>query len=163
MALGQNLLRLGQYDEAIEQLSAAVRLRPADAPAESHLAAAYQRRGRTAEAAAHYRNVLKRQPDFVPALTGLAVVCSVAKQPDVRDEQEALRLASRACELTENADPEPLAVLATVYAEAGRYAEAARTGRQCLQVAGKTGNMQFLQTLEPTIQSYEQKAGASLR
>ena len=82
LALGQNLLRLGQFDEAIEQLSAAVRLRPADAPAESHLAAACQRRGKSAEAAAHYRSVLKRQPDFVPALMGLAVVCSIAKQSD---------------------------------------------------------------------------------
>ncbi len=129
-ALGQNLLRVGQFDEAIEQLSAAVRLRPADASAESHLAAACQQRGRLAEAAAHYRNVLKRQPDFVPALMGLAVVCSSATQSDVRDRQEALRLAVRACELTKHADPESLTILATVYAQAGCYAEAgARDGK----------------------------------
>ena len=127
-ALGQNLLRLDQFDEAIEQLSAAVRLRPADAPAESHLAAACQQRGRLAEAGTHYRTVLKRQPDFVQALLGLAVVCSSAAQSGVRDEQEALRLAFRACELTKQADPESLAILATVHAEAGRFAEAAPRG-----------------------------------
>jgi tetratricopeptide (TPR) repeat protein len=163
LSLGQNLLRLGQFDEAVEQFSAAVRLRPADAAAESNLAAACQRLERSAEAAAHYRSVLKRQPDFLPALTGLAVVCSSAKQPDLRDVQEALRLASRACELTDRADPEPLAVLATVYAEAGLYAEAADTGRQCLSAAAKAGNVQFARAMAPIIRSYVQKAGASHR
>ncbi len=74
LTLGQNLHHLGQYDEAIEQLSAAARLHPLDAMAESHMAAACQQRERFAEAAEHYRGILKRQPDFVPALMGLAVV-----------------------------------------------------------------------------------------
>jgi Flp pilus assembly protein TadD len=161
LTLGENLLRLGRCDEAIEELSAALRLRPANASAESQIAAAYQRLGRSAEAAARYRNVLKRQPDYLPALMGLAVVCSTAKQSDVRNEQEAIRLASRACELTEEADPESLAVLATVYAEAGRYAEAARTGRQSLNAAGKTGNMRFIRAMEPLVRSYKEKAGAT--
>ena len=85
LTLGENLLRLGRCDEAIEELSAALRLRPANASAESQIAAAYQRLGRSAEAAARYRNVLKRQPDYLPALMGLAVVCSTAKQSDVRN------------------------------------------------------------------------------
>jgi len=162
-ALGQGLVRLGEIDGAIEQLVVAVRLRPADATAESHLAAACQRRGRAGEAAAHYRHVLKRDPDFVPALTGLAVVCSTAGQPEVRDQKEALRLASRACDLTQRADPEPLAVLASVHAEAGRFAEAVRTGHECLDAARKTGNLQFVQAMKPIVRSYEQKARASVR
>jgi tetratricopeptide (TPR) repeat protein len=163
LTLGQDLLRLGRCEEAIEQLTAALRLRPASAAAETQLAAACQRLGRSAEAAARYRSILKRQPDFRPALMGLAVVCSSAKQPEVRDEQEALRLASRACELSDQADPESLAVLATVHAEAGRFAEAARAGRQSLEAAGKAGNLQFVRAMGPMIQSYEQKAGAGLR
>jgi len=160
-ALGQGMLRLGKIDEAIEQFAAAVSLRPGDAAAESHLAAACQRRGRAGEAATHYRTVLRREPDFVPALLGLAVVCSTARQPEVRDEKEALRLASRACDLTQHADAEPLAVLATIHAEAGRFVEAVRIGRQCLDAARKTGNLQFIQAMERLVQSYEQKAKAS--
>ncbi len=158
MSLGQNLLRLDQCDEAVEQLSAAVRIRPADAAAESHLAAACQRRGKTVEAAAHYRAVLKRQPDFVPALMGLAVLCSNANPSAVRDPAEALRLATTACDLTKNADPESLAVLATVHAEAGRYAEAARAGRQSMDAAGKAGNMQFMRAMGPVFETYLEKA-----
>ncbi|MGA2030698.1 MAG: hypothetical protein ABSG68_00445 [Thermoguttaceae bacterium] len=59
--------------------------------------------------------------------------------------------------MTQRADPESLAVLATVYAEASRYAEAARTGRQSLDAAGKTGNERFIQAMEPVVQSYERK------
>jgi len=62
--------------------------------------------------------------------------------------------------LTKHADPESLAVLATVHAEAGRYGEAARTGRQCLDVAAKAGNVRFIQAMGPIIQSYEEKAAA---
>jgi len=157
LTLGQNLHHLGQYDEAIEQLSAAARLHPLDAMAESHMAAACQQRERFAEAAEHYRGILKRQPDFVPALMGLAVVCAVAPQPEVRDEREALRLALRACELTDRADPESLAVLAMVHAKAGRYAEAAHAGRQGLKAANRARNSRFIETMTPLIESYEEK------
>ena len=160
LTLGQNLHHLGQYDEAIEQLSEAARLHPLDAMAESHLAAACQQRERFTEAAAHYRGILKRQPDFVPALMGLAVVCAVAKQPELGDEQEALRLALRACELTDRADPESLAVLAMVHAKAGRYAEAAHAGRQSLKAANRARNSRFIQAMTPLIESYEEKAQA---
>lgn len=38
-----------------------------------------------------------------------------------------------------------------------------RTGRQSLDAAAKIGNMQFIQGMEPMIQSYEEKAKASFR
>jgi tetratricopeptide (TPR) repeat protein len=158
-ALGQNLLKLKRFDEAVEQLSAAVRLRPADAAIETHLAEALQRRGDFAEAAAHYRSVLQREPNFIPALMGLAIVCSKAKDPQVRDDQEAMRLAKQACNVTHHADPEPLAVLAALYADAGHYAEAAHMGRQCVEAAGKVGNTQLARAMEVVIRSYERKAG----
>jgi len=47
--------------------------------------------------------------------------------------------------------------------EAGRYAEAADTGRKCLDIAGKTGNTQFVRAMEPMIRFYQRKAAEPSR
>jgi tetratricopeptide (TPR) repeat protein len=59
--LGKNLVELGQWDEAIEHLSRAVRLAPQEVSPEYYLGLAYQRRGTLGQAVAHYKKVFGHQ------------------------------------------------------------------------------------------------------
>ncbi len=51
-----------------------------------------------------------------------------------RDGAAAVPLAERACALTEHRDANALDTLAAAYAAAGRFADAARTARQALEM-----------------------------
>jgi Flp pilus assembly protein TadD len=154
-----NLLHLGQLDEAIEHLSAAVALRPKELSAEYHLGVAYQRQGRLDQAAAHYASTVKRKPDFVEGLVGLASIRASAKQPDLRNVEEAVRLAQKACELTHFQNAESLAMLATAYAQSGRDSEAAATSRRALDAARKTGDEKTLRAIQKNFRFQERTGG----
>ena len=70
-------------------------------------------------------------------LGALAWIRATSAEARWRDGGEAVRLAERACALTENGDGDANALdtLAAAYAEAGRFADAVRAGRQALEAA----------------------------
>ena len=78
---------------------------------------------------------LAERPGDVSALLVLASLRAAAREPDLRDGAEAVRLARRACTLTRFQVPEALDVLAGAYAEAGRLEEAVRVGEVALWYA----------------------------
>jgi tetratricopeptide (TPR) repeat protein len=134
---GNVLLLQGKYAEALEQFEAAVRLQPDYSVAYNNLAICCKKLGRVADAIAHYRQALRLQPDSFEALNNLAWM--LATQPDarLRNGQEAVQLATRACELTNYQNPIPLATLAAAFAETGRFEEAvAYAGRAIELFAG---------------------------
>jgi tetratricopeptide (TPR) repeat protein len=157
-SLGVTLAKMGQCDEAIEHLAAAVKIEPRDVMAEYFLGLACQRAGQAERAAGCYESVLKRSPDYVPALVGLANLRATAKAPGVRDTAAAIRLAEQATRATQSNDPEALAILGTAYAEAGRYPEAIGAVRQALAAAPRSGNPAIVQAILQRLAELEQKA-----
>jgi len=83
----------------------------------------------------HYQTALRLAPDDVGVLGALAWIRATSAEVRWRDGGEAVRLAERACALTENGDANALDTLAAAYAEAGRFADAVRAGRQALEAA----------------------------
>ena len=78
----------------------------------------------TAQAIAQYREILRLTPDSPEALNRLAWILASSAPAEFRDGTEAVRLAQRACELTEYKTPLYLGTLGAAYAEAGRFDEA---------------------------------------
>jgi len=89
----------------------------------------------TAMAAAHYTKALRLKPDHRAALNNLAWIRATDAQPGLRDGTEAVRLAKRACELTDYKAATPLETLATAYAEAGRFEDAVAAAQRARQLA----------------------------
>lgn len=58
------------------------------------------------------------------ALNNLARILATADKPEMRDGQEAVRLAAKAVELTDRREPTVIGTLAAAYAEAGQFANA---------------------------------------
>ncbi len=125
--LGLALIQADRSREAVETLQQTVRLQPDYPEAHYNLAHAFANRGEAGKAVDEFREALRIRPDFEAALRDLALLLATNPAVDVRDPAEAVRLASRAAELTEWRDPLILDVLAGAYAAERRFEEAIQT------------------------------------
>src|ERR1019366_5720684 len=98
---------------------------------------------RTREAMSRYAHSLLLQPDFPDALDRLAWILATAPQAELRNGEEAARMAERACDLTGQKQPQLLATLAAAYAEAGRFPEAVSTAERARDLAASTGQKEM--------------------
>ena len=110
-------------------------LRSGYADAELKLAMISTDNQRFSEASNHYQRVLELDTNSVPALNNLAWLLATAPDSRWRNGKEAVRLAERACQLTQYKEAFPLKTLATAYAEAGRFDDAVVTVQKARMVA----------------------------
>ena len=132
-----------QWTEAVELFSKTAGTGSADPKAHCEFAKALAHTKKTREAMSEYAAALLIQPDYPDALDGLAWILSTDANAAFRNGTEAVKMAERACVLTERKDAEKLNTLAAAYAEAGRFAEAVSTAQAAkeLAVAGKRSDL----------------------
>lgn len=132
--LGLALMQAGQNADAVASLQRAVELKPDYSEAHYNLAHALTGVGRPSDAVVQFREAIRGRPDWTPAIASLAWL--EATDPDAaRDPADAVRLASRAADLTAQRDARVLDVLAAAYAAAGRFADATRTAEMAQALA----------------------------
>jgi tetratricopeptide (TPR) repeat protein len=146
----------GRRQEALTQLTAVAELKPQEASAQYDLASAFARVGRGGEAAEHLRTALRLKPDWIPALNNLAWILATDPNPAVRDGTDALRLAKKACELTNYKDARVLGTLDAACAEAGQFNEAIEAARKTSELALAAGHYDLAQTARARLRGYEE-------
>jgi Flp pilus assembly protein TadD len=107
------------------------------------------------EALAHFHEAVRLKPDWLEALNNLAWM--LATQPDgkLRNGTEAVRLATRAVELTKTNNPGALDTLGAAYAEAGRFAEAAAAAQKAVELAAAAGQKELVAEIQKRRQLYQ--------
>ena len=135
--LGLALMQTGRPEDAVASLRTAASLNPQYAEAHYNLGHALIAAAQPAAAAGAFREALRVRADWTPALGSLAWL--EATEPEgVRNPEEAVRLASRAADLTGRSDAQVLDVLAAAYAAAGRFAEATQTAETAAAIATRS-------------------------
>jgi tetratricopeptide (TPR) repeat protein len=157
--LGMILLENGKFDEAAAQLAEAARLAPDIPDTNYYCGHAFYRQGQPDRAVPYYERALQIDPAFVPALLELASL-RIRTDPKLSNLDEALRLATKACEVTRRRDPLALKTLAGVYALRGRFDDAARTAREAFDVARATGDQFLAASIEKMLKVYEGMSAA---
>jgi Flp pilus assembly protein TadD len=127
-------------DEAITQYQKALQIKPDFAEAHYNLGNALVRKGSVDKAIVHYQQALQINPDSLYVLNNLAWLLATASDPHLRNGKEAVRLAERACQLTQYKEAFMVGTLAAAYAEAGRFPEAVATAQRALQRAETQSN-----------------------
>jgi tetratricopeptide (TPR) repeat protein len=140
-----------QWNESAELLGKVLEKRGNDANAHCQFAIALTHLQRTREAMSHFASALLIQPDFPDALDGLSWILATAQNPAFRNGTEAVRMAERACALTNRKEAQKLKTLAAAYAEAGRYEDAVSSMQTALEAgsrmtASTTNEMQSMLT-----------------
>ncbi len=114
--LGYLMIGKGDFKKAIEYLQQAIEVKTDFAEARCNLAKALAPQGRIDEAVDQLHTVLRLKPDWPVPMNDLAFL--IATHPEIkgRDVNEAVRLARRACELTNYRNAAFLDTLALVLA-----------------------------------------------
>jgi len=154
--LGVLLMDLGALDEARLHLAQAVRLDPDDPKALCCLAVLLSAEGELDQAVAHFRRALQLDPNLLVALIELASIRATSDKAGLRDGQEAIELATRACRLTGYQDPAPLAALAQAYAVMERFRDAESTAERAIRAAEAAGNERMANAMRQALESYRQ-------
>src|SRR5262249_12555941 len=141
------------------QYSEAVRLNPGFVEAQYGVASLLREQGRMQDAAARYIAALRIKADYVPAMVSLAwIYATVEGQVTNQHASEAVRLAERACKITDCKDSGLLDTLAAAYANAGRFEEAVKTGEQAFSAAKAAGQNDFANSIRARIDLYRKGA-----
>jgi Flp pilus assembly protein TadD len=151
---GGLLAQLGRPGEALEHFQRAVALAPKSAHAHYNLGAAlYSMHGDERAAELEWRTALRLDANYLPALRRLAWMLAVRSGAPGRTSGEALVLAHRAVALAPE-DAGTLDALAAAYADAGEYAEAARTARLALDAAARQQDPQLSEQIRKRLELY---------
>lgn len=134
-SLAQLLTLRGRHAEAVVWLKRSLALKPDDAVAHCDMAYGLARLQRTEEAMQHYREAMRLAPEWDRPPNNLAWLMATHPNARYRNGVEAVRLATRACELTDHGAFGALDTLAAAYAETGNFVEAVRVARKALEVA----------------------------
>ena len=153
--LGGTLAAKNKLEDALPQFQRAAELDPTDAQAHNGIASILHRQGHLAEAIAEYNRTAELRPNSALVLSNLAWMLATCADASLRDGRRAVALAERANQIGRGRDPKTLRSLAASYAEAGRFSEAAETGRHALQLSIQDGQTPFRRALEREIALYE--------
>ena len=138
------LSQQGRNSEAIIHLQLALCLNAKpDIQTRLDLAALFYKTGNARAAAEQFRKVLLLDPDLPEPLNNLAWILATSPDEAVRDGNEAVRHAERACHLTAFKQTGMLSTLAAAYAEAGRFPEAIATAETAVKLANANGETHF--------------------
>jgi tetratricopeptide (TPR) repeat protein len=152
--LGNLLWRQNDHAAAMPHLYEAVRLRPDYAEAQYNLGNALAQHHKTADAAFHLRAALKANPNYAPALNDLAWILVTQNDPAIRNVPQGIRLAKRACELTQYQNAWLMDTLGVAQSEAGDFSEAIRITEQAAALADAVGDQQTAAGLRNRLTSY---------
>jgi 4-amino-4-deoxy-L-arabinose transferase-like glycosyltransferase len=116
--------------------------------------------GNFQEAFERYAQVLREEPDNALALIDVAWLLATAEKPELRNGPLAVRMASRAVELTDHRQIEFLQVLAAAFAESHQFDQAVETTHIAAALALVTGHRDMVDFNEKMLSFYS--AGTTL-
>jgi tetratricopeptide (TPR) repeat protein len=154
--LGAFLLNAGHADEALPELEQTLQMNPSFPSGEEALGQAYGMEHKDDAALAHYHKALEMDPQSVAAMMGAARVLASSENAKLRNGSEAVKLAAKANELTNGADPSVLDTLGAAYAEAGDFSLALKTAQHALDLATGAGNNGLEQMISTRMQMYRE-------
>jgi hypothetical protein len=114
----------------------------------------FVRMGQVEKGMAGFRHVLQMDPQDLGALNNLAWLLATYPDPRLRNGTQAVALAKRACELTNDSSAAHLDTLAAAYAEAGRFDEAVDAANRARDLAHANNQPQLETEIASRLELY---------
>jgi tetratricopeptide (TPR) repeat protein len=154
--MGRLLSQQGRWMEAEQTYAAMLGNNPEDFTCHLGLVSVLPHLGRTAEAVTHLKAAMQFCPDTPDALNNLAWTLATGAEVELRDGEQAVKHAERACELTHYRETMMVGTLAAAYAEAGRFEEAVATAQKACALATESSQPELLARNQELLELYRQ-------
>lgn len=147
----------GDPAQAAAHLRAALAVAPQSVATHLNLASILFSQGQTAEALDHLREAVQLEPDRAEWLNNLAWILATHPDAAFRNGAEAVRLADKACRLTDFKRAIFVGTLAAAQAETGNFDDAIRTAQMAHDLATAAGEKALAETNLKLIELYRVK------
>ncbi len=146
--------RLGDKDKAIAEFTEAIRINPQEALAWRVRGATYASKAEYAKTLADYTESIRVDPENPDSRHHRVVFRSACMDDQFRDGKQAIEDATKACEMSEWANPLYLSGLAMAYAESGDFDSALKWQQKAIEVSGAnsgylTSNLELYKQHKP--------------
>lgn len=159
-ALGGYLAETGHLEEGKALLEKAIQLRPSFPIALATLGNTFEEQGRYEDAVRFYTAALEAQPDDARILNNLAWLRASCPNRAFRNGAEAVRLATRACELSGYRTPVMIGTLAAAQAESGDFSAAVASAQRAIALASALHLVEIAQRNAGLMEWYRQGKSA---
>jgi hypothetical protein len=153
-ALGRLFGQAGRWTESAGAYAMLLGDSPDNFEGHLGMAMALVHLNREDEAEPHLKEALRLCPDSADALNNLAWTLATSPAAGLRDGQQAVKLARRACELTDYKETLMVGTLGAAYAEAGRFDEAITTAETACALASQRGEKSLYQINQQLLSLY---------
>jgi Flp pilus assembly protein TadD len=153
--LGFVLIRAERYADARRQLEQALDLMEESPEIHAGLATATDHLGDPRAAIGHYRAALRLRPGWTQPANNLAWLLATHPDPDLRDPEEAIRIAETLRDAGSPSGPAVLDTLAAAYAAAGRFDAASRTAAVAKRLALDQGMEALADEIDQRLTLYQ--------
>jgi len=135
--LGLTLALDADFDAALTELDRALELRPGDFETRRVRMFVRLASGDARQAVSYMDALARDETDGVETLTLWAWQLAASQEAFLRNAEEAVKIATRACRKTKYRDPEALDALAAAFAGTGRFREATRMAKEAVRYSEK--------------------------
>jgi len=153
--VGSIHLERGQVEQAVTCFRAALEMDGSLIEAHCNLGTSLVVIGEVEEGMAYLRQAVRISPDFVLAVRHLAWFLATHPSAEVRDPNEAIRLAERAMAMTQGRDAGVLDTLAAAYALDGQYKKAVETAQKAFAIASRMRNYELADQIQERLRLYQ--------
>jgi protein O-mannosyl-transferase len=155
--LGTALFQKGDLDGAIAEWRTTLSIHPYDAGAHTSLGNALVQKGLLGEAVDHYEKALQSEPDSILPLNNLAWVMSTGPDDSLRNNEIAVKLATKANQLSKESNPVFIRTLAAAYAQAGEFEKAIEIARRASEQASAQGVRDLAIQIQEDVDLYQRR------
>lgn len=155
------LIKYGRAADALPYCEVVARAQPQDAQAQYNLGVACLARDRFQDAARSLTAAVRLAPEDPQSMNALAWIYCTSPQSELRNGPEAVRLAEKACALTQRQEAPFLNTLAAAYADTGRFEDAITTAQLTLDLAEAANNARMAAVVRRQLELY--KSGKPFR
>lgn len=155
--LGLAFSNQGDWKKAADHFEQLVQALPQHARGHYQLGLMLERTGRINKALQQYRKALEVQKDWAVVENQLAWVLATHPQSQIRNPDESLDIALKACRHTQFSNPSYLDTLAAAYGSSGKFREALETAGKALNLAKSSNQDHLAQEITYRIELYKQE------
>jgi len=153
--LGKTYYLQHKWELAIERLREALKTEPEFLKARSNLANALYKRGDIKDALEEAYLILEAKPDMEYYLNFVAWIRATSASEELRNPEEAVRLATKACELTSYENVEIMNTLAAAFASADRFDDAVQITEKAIKLAQSNGSRKMAEKTQKRLELYK--------